>query len=236
MRVVIISITPYKEKDGIVNAISVDETITFLVRGLLGPNSKNSALNTNLVIADIELQEGNYKYPVLKSSTVISSPIKLTNDYYYLGSLMVINEATKNLLQDEEKTLIFGDLINTIETLKTRNDPWMPLLIYLAKIFKISGYEFEVNKCVFCGSKKDIKTFSFSDGGFVCSSCLNEDTERDFSKEQMLLLRTVFNADNSNVESPYCTKANALFILNKFVTFISDSYGFTLKTTALLNK
>lgn len=236
MRVVIISITPYKEKDGIVNAISSDGTITFLVRGLLGPNSKNSALNTNLVIADIELQEGNFKYPVLKSSTVISSPIKLTNDYYYLGSLMVINEVTKNLLQDEEKTLIYGDLVNTIETLRTKSDPWMPMLIFLAKILKISGYEFEVNKCVFCGNKKDIRTFSFSDGGFVCSSCLNKDTERDLSKEQMLLLRTIFNADNSKVDSPHCTKENALFIFNKFITFISDSYGFVLKAAALLNK
>ena len=154
MRVVVISITPYKEKDGIVNAISKDETITFLVRGLLGPNSKNAALNTNLVIADIELQEGNYKYPVLKSSTVITSPIKLTNDYYYLSSLMLVNEVTKNLLQDEEKTLIFNDLVGTIEALKNKNNPWMPTLIYLAKIFKISGYEFEVNKCVFSVIKR----------------------------------------------------------------------------------
>ena len=236
MRVVVISITPYKEKDGIVNAISKDETITFLVRGLLGPNSKNAALNTNLVIADIELQEGNYKYPVLKSSTVITSPIKLTNDYYYLSSLMLVNEVTKNLLQDEEKTLIFNDLVGTIEALKNKNNPWMPTLIYLAKIFKISGYEFEVNKCVFCGNKKDIRTFSFSDGGFVCSSCLDEATERDFSKEQMLLLRAVFNAQNGNVELPHCSKENALFILNKFITFINDSYGFSLKTAALLNK
>ncbi len=236
MRVVVISITPYKEKDGIVNAISSDESITFLVRGLLGPNSKNAALNTNLVIADIELQEGNFKYPVLKSSTIISSPIKLTNDYYYLGSLMLINEATKNLLQDEEKVSIFNDLVDTIDTLKNISDPWMPMLIYLAKIFKISGYEFEVNKCVFCGNKKDIRTFSFSDGGFVCSSCLNEDTEREFSKEQMLLLRSIFNAKNSNVGSPHCTKENALFILNKFVTFINDSYGFSLRTAAILNK
>ena len=236
MRVVVISITPYKEKDGIVNAISKDETITFLVRGLLGPNSKNAALNTNLVIADIELQEGNYKYPVLKSSTVITSPIKLTNDYYYLSSLMLVNEVTKNLLQDEEKTLIFNDLVGTIEALKNKNNPWMPTLIYLAKIFKISGYEFEVNKCVFCGNKKDIRTFSFNDGGFVCSSCLDEATERDFSKEQMLLLRAVFNAENGNVELPHCSKENALFILNKFITFINDSYGFSLKTAALLNK
>jgi DNA repair protein RecO len=236
MQVVVISVTPYKEKDGIVNAVSSDETITFLVRGLFSPNSKNAALNTNLVIADIELQEGNFKYPVLKSSNIVSSPMKVTNDYYYLGSLMVITEATKNLLQDEEKVGIYQDLIDVILTLKNTDNPWMPVLIYMAKIFKISGYEFEVNRCVFCGSKKDIKTFSFRDGRFVCGSCLHEDTERDFSKEQMLLVREVFNSARSDAESSHCTKENALFLFNKFIDFISDSYGFTLKTAALLNK
>lgn len=236
MRVIVISVTTYKEKDGIVNAISSDDTITFLVRGLFSPNSKNAALNTSLVVADIELQEGNFKYPVLKSSTVVSSPMKLTNDYYYLGALMVINEASKCLLQDEEKVLIYNDLIEVTETLKKRADPWMPMLVFLAKIFKISGYEFEVNKCVFCGSKKDIRTFSFADGGFICSSCLNQGAERDFSKEQMLLLRTIFTAEKSDVESPYFSKENAFFIFNKFVIFIADSYGFSLKTAALMSK
>jgi len=236
MKIIVISVTPYKENDAIVNAISEDGAIAFLARGILKPQSKNAGLNTNLVIADIELSDGNNKYPILKSSSILSSPIQLNNDLSYLGILMVINEATKTMLQDEEKKLIYPSLIETINTLKKSSDPWMVMLIYLGRIFKYSGYEFEVNKCVFCGSKKEIKTFSFSDGGFVCSHCLEPNTERDLSNDQMLLLRMIINADSFDVSSPYGSLENKKVIFNKFLEFIADSYGIHLKSATLLNQ
>ncbi|MFA7032305.1 MAG: DNA repair protein RecO [Bacilli bacterium] len=235
MKIIVISVTPYKESDAIVNAISEDGAIAFLARGILKPQSKNAGLNTNLVIADIELSESNNKYPILKSSLILSSPIQLNSDLSYLGVLMVINEATKIMLQDEEKKLIYSSLIEAINALKEGLDPWMIMLIYIGRIFKYSGYEFEVNKCVFCGSKKDIKTFSFSDGGFVCSHCLRQDTKRDLSNEQMLLLRSVISADSFAVSSPYASSENKKIIFRKFLEFIVDSYGIHLKSASLLD-
>ena len=44
MKIIVLSITPYKEKDGIVKAISENESLTFLARGIKDPKSKNSAL------------------------------------------------------------------------------------------------------------------------------------------------------------------------------------------------
>ena len=67
MKIIVISITQYKEKDGIINAISEEGAITFLARGIFDPKNKNAGINNNLVIADIELSEGNFKYPTLKT-------------------------------------------------------------------------------------------------------------------------------------------------------------------------
>ena len=91
MKIITLSITPYKEKDAIINAISEEGEISFLARGALNINNKNSALKNQLVIADIELSEGNYKYPVLKSSSIIEAPMKINNDYYYLACLLIPN-------------------------------------------------------------------------------------------------------------------------------------------------
>lgn len=236
MKIVIISNTPYKEKDAIVNAISEEGAITFLVRGMLSPKSKNAGLNTNLAIADIELSEGNFKYPLLKSSTIIESPMMVKNEFYYLSSLMVINEAIKELLQDEEKGSIYPSLIEALSVLKQTENPLLVDLIFLGRIFKYSGYEFEVNKCVFCGSKKNIKTFSFPDGGFVCENCVDPNTERDLSNDQMLLLRNIINAPRLDSTSAYASQENCLVIFNKFVEFISDSYGVHLKNAILMTK
>ena len=236
MKIVIISITQYKEKDAIIDAIGEEGEITFLAKGVLNPKSQNAAINNLLAIADIELQEGNYKYPVLKSAKIINNPLKLNNDFDHLGSLMLIGEATKALLQEEEKARIFDSLVYTIETLKQEKEPWFVLLIYLAKIFKESGYEFEVNRCVFCGSKTGIRTFSFRDGGFVCENCMDETTEMGLTKNQMLLIRAAFNAPRADYQYEGYNKEDALVVLNKFFEFINDAYGITLKSQKLIIK
>ena len=93
-----------------------------------------------------------------------------------------------------------------------------------------------MNHCVFCGTTKDIVTFSFKDGGFVCRNCLAEDTERNLNKTQMLLIRTAFNASNMGRLDYKCTKDDALIVLNKFNEFITESYGLRLKSAKLINK
>ena len=160
MKVVILSITPYKEKDAIIDAVNEQGEMTFLAKGILDPKSKNSALNNLLAVADIELNEGNYKHPVLKSASIIENPMKVSNSYDYLVSLMLMAEITKTLVQDEEKERIFNSLMSAVICMKTAESPWPILLAYFAKVFKETGYEFEVNHCVFCGSNQGIVTFS----------------------------------------------------------------------------
>lgn len=236
MKVVILSITPYKEKDAIVEAISEKGDITFSVKGILDPKSKNASLNNPLTVAEIETREGNYKYPVLKSSSVIESPMKVTNDLYYLSSLMLIAEVTKSLLQDEEKELIFNSLVQAVISLKTADKPWAILLSYIAQVFAVTGYEFEVSQCVFCGTRQGIVTFSFNDGGFVCQNCMNEETTRDLTKTQMLLVRSAFNSKDIAKAVFDVEENDALVVLNKFFEFIKDSYGVNLHCSSLFNK
>ena len=236
MKIIVLSITPYKEKDGIIDAISENGDISFLARGIYDPKNKNATLNNPLVIADVDFSDGKYKYPFLKSSSIIENPMKLNNDFAYLGALLFIAETTKTLLQDEEKELIFNSLVDAIISLKKAKQPWEILLAYTAKLLSIGGYEFEVNHCVFCGSKKDIVTFSFRDGGFVCKNCIAEDTERDLNKEQMLLIRSAFNVNDIKEINFNCSKEDALTVLHKFIEFIAESYGIKLKSTELINK
>ena len=117
MKIIVLSITPYKEKDGIVNAISENESLTFLARGIKDPKSKNAALNNVLTIADIELMDGNFTHPILKSSKPLFSPLKVDMDAKYLASLMTIDEMMLNLFPEEEKQKL---LVAKKDVLKTQ--------------------------------------------------------------------------------------------------------------------
>ncbi len=235
MKIVILSINPYKEKDGIIDAVSETGVITLTAKGIMDPKSKLAALNNAMTIADVEVGDSRYKYPVIKSYQIIESPLRSDSDLYYLGSLMFLNEVTKKMLQDEEKVDMFKHLCAAIISLKATKEPWMVLLIYLANVFKATGSEFEVDQCVHCGTRKGIKAFSFHDGGFVCENCIEPDTERPFNNEQMLLLRAAFFAHDYIHIHDNCNKENALAILNRCHEYINDFYGIQLSSLSLLN-
>ena len=110
MKIIVLSITNYKEKDAIITAISQSETITFLARGIKDPKSKNAAINNPLMIADVELMDGDFKYPILKSFKELYVPMKLKMNSTYLGTLLLMNEMMLHFFPDEEKARMFVSL------------------------------------------------------------------------------------------------------------------------------
>ena len=236
MKIIVLTITQYKEKDGIIFGLGPDGAKSYTARGIFDPKNKNAGIGNPLTIADIELGSDRYKYPIIKNSKALFSPYKVNSDYYYLGSISFLVEVTKKLLQEEEMGMMYKHLEDAIYALKEAKEPWMVLLIYLFNIFKATGYEFQANKCVFCGSRSDIVSFSFADGGFVCKNCLTEDMDRPFNNEQMLLLREAYFAKNYKVMSQYCTKDNAKKVLEKCNEFIKDAFGLDIDSITFLGK
>lgn len=234
MKIIVLTINPYKEKDAIVSAISHEGLITFLARGLKDPKSKNMTLNNTLTIADIELMEGDFKYPILKGSKQIFTPLRLEMDSKYLGSLLLMNEIMVHLFPDEEKHFMFPYLEEGLIKLKETNDWLMTLLVFMANAIRVGGFELEVNRCVICGQKKKILAFSFIEGGFICEECINEDIERDLSKEQMMLLRAIFNSRDYHLLSSNYGKGDALVLLNKFIDFMQEAFGYRFKNLRLI--
>ncbi len=236
MKIIVLSITAYKEKDGIIEALSEQGVISFTIKGFYDPKNKFTALNNVVTIADVELSDSRYKYPLLKNYSIIQSPMKENSDLTYMGALMYLSDLTRKLVQDEEKEMIFKHLYAALISLKGAQEPWMILLIYMANICKATGYDFDVSGCVFCGKKKGIATFSFEDGGFVCQDCLEQERyEKPFNNEQMLLLRAAFMAGDYAHTHEYCSKENALTILNRFNIFFMENYGVSISALALLN-
>lgn len=234
MKIIVLSINQYKEKDAIITAISQSETITFLARGIKDPKSKNAALNNPLTVADIELMDGDYKYPVLKASKELFVPMKLKMDSTYLGTLLIMNEMMVHLFSDDDKQAMFSYLEEGVIGLKKTNDWIMTLLVFMAQAIRIGGFELEVNRCVICGQKNKILAFSFIEGGFICQNCVNEETERDLTKEQMILLRNIFNSRDYHLLDSSYNKDDALVLLRKTLDFLQEAFGYRLKNLRLI--
>ena len=234
MKIIVLTVNQYKEKDAIITAISQSETITFLARGIKDPKSKNAAINNPLMIADIELMDGDFKYPILKNFKEIFIPMKLKMDSAYLGTLLLMNEIMLHFFPDEEKAHMFNYLEEGVVALK-KSDNWLvTLLVFMARVISVGGFELEVNRCVICGKKNRIVAFSFVEGGFICEECVNEEIERDLSKEQMILLRAIFNSKDYHLVEVSLIKEDCLVLLNKFLAFCEEAFGYHLKNTRLI--
>ena len=237
MKVIILSTSKYKEKDCIYNALSEQGPLSFKARGAQDSKSPFVWLNNVLTIADVEFAEGRYKYPVLKSATLVSPSITGSDSLEYLYSINALASITKEMLEDEEKHLFYNDLLLAIDALKSGKDPYMVILIYLAKGTKYGGAELEVDKCVYSGSTSDIVAFSFADGGFVSRPYVTEDTNLDLTPQQMKLIRYCYKApDFSCAQTEKYTKQDKQIVLNKLVEFIDDVVGVRLTALQYLLK
>lgn len=236
MKLIILSITNYKEKDGIVTGLSENELVTFNVRGILDPKSKNHILNTPLIEADIEFIESNHKHKTVKSSSIIFSPYGAFDSLEKLGVISLVEEATNKLLQEEERILIYPSLKSCLKGLKdSKTNPIQIAIRYLLDILTISGNELEFNRCVYCGNKEDIVAFSFSDGGFVCRECYDQNIIPSMNVSQMKLFRYIYlNKDYLRPIENF-NQMDAIEILKQLIVYIYDFLGIKLKSVSLLS-
>lgn len=234
MKLIILAITPYKEKDGIITALGEDSVISFSVRGLLNPKSSHHFLNNPLIEVDATFQEGNYKYKVLKSAKVLFSPYSVGDSLNKLAMISLLQEATKSLLQEEEQAFIYDKLKNCLEGLKSAKVNVFQIgLSYIYDILKISGNEIYLDGCVFCGARKGIVGLSFADGGFVCKDCAEHNFLSDIRFEELKIFRLACR--NNNFETPIegLDDNNGLYLLEKIVEFVYSAFGIKLKSIKL---
>ena len=214
MEIIVLSSSKYKEKDAIINAISRNGVVSFRARGAQEAKSALMWINNALTVANIELLETKLKYPVLNSAILVSSSIKGDDSLDYLYAISALAEITKEVLNDEEKSLVYDDLLAAVNALKNSKDTLMVTLIYLAKCIRYAGAEPNVEGCVFSGKREDIVAFSFEEGGFISREYVNEDTVQDLSPMQLKLIRYIFKSPNfSCVQAEQFSKEDKIKVL-----------------------
>ena len=234
MKIIVLSLTKIGEKDALINAISEEEYLTFKAHGVLSPTSKNSAIINPLLIADVIITNNKTGSKSLKEVSPITMVDYSSNDINRIAVLNTLIEASNKMLSDEEKYLAFSYLEKTILNLKTAKYPLLNLIAYLAKLIKLNGASFEINHCVGCGSKKNIVAFSFIDGGYICSSCLDDSIDLNLSTYQLKMIRLLCGTTDFNFDNEEYNEGEILLLLRKFVIYIEDGIGVSLGSPRLI--
>ena len=63
---------------------------------------------------------------------------------------------------------------------------------------------------------------------------VNEETERDLTKEQMILLRSIFNSRDYHLLDSSYNRDDALILFRKTLDFMQEAFGYRLKNIKLI--
>lgn len=237
---IILRSIPVKENDTLVTAFTRQGLITFSAHGVKKINSKN-APSVRL------FTEGNYElslsqktgYFSLVTGTPKGSLEKIWNNISSMLALEMMAELTLRFVEESQTESLFSMFDALYHRLldAKEEDIGNVLLIYLSRVIWINGIYPNTDGCVSCGSKKNIVSCSFTEGGYICCDCFRASRHENQSKDYLLLLR--YLALPHTVEE-LSKKTFPPMIVRQLlidaVAYLEDRFDLHLKSFELLEK
>lgn len=233
MEAIIIRLTPYKEKDYIVNALSNEGQITFRASGALNVKSNFAGKLFLYALVDVELKETKAGYSLVNIKN-LNNIAKIFTDYDKIITLNLIGEIMIRTLKDDETiSEAFPLLKNTLLGLATTKHLLSLTYLFITSLLKVLGLGFVVDRCVICKGQEHIIGVSFNDGGLICKNCQNNDTMH-LNKENIKKVRYGFMI---NIEQLFRHEFNddeIKELVKRFILYLEETYNFKIVSSALL--
>lgn len=230
---IIIRLTPYRENDYIVNALSNDGFLTFRAVGAQKPNSSSASSLLLYSLVNVELRETKAGYTLTYIKPLLSSSL-IFADYDKLAVLNVIGELIlKTIKTEEEVKETFLFLKHALFALERATSPFSLLYLYLTGLLKRLGYGFNVNSCVKCGATTNIVGLDTVNGGLVCGTCAREPYMR-LDEHTVNIVRYGFMFNETQFLRHEFSKEDVYSLLPVFLLYFEEVYNFRLSSKELL--
>jgi DNA repair protein RecO (recombination protein O) len=234
MEVVITRLTPYKEKDYIVNALSAEGFITFRASGALGVKSKFAGKLFLYAFVDIEVKDTKLGYSLTNIES-LNNIAKIFTDYNKIIALNLIGEIIQKTIKDDERAIETFSLVkNVLEGLPTTNHLYSMIYLFISNLLRLLGLGLVVDKCVSCGKKEAIIGVDYYRGGLICGNCANQDTMY-LSPESIKILRYAFMIDEEQLFRHEFETQEVKELLKRIIKQIEETYNFKIITNDLLS-
>ncbi|NCA96833.1 MAG: DNA repair protein RecO [Bacteroidia bacterium] len=232
---IVTRLTPFKEKDAIVNVISEERVFSFLARGVFLIASKNMASVQPFSYSRFMLTKGKDGLS-LRSGTLIESFPNAKEKLESLTTLSFIGELTNKFAETADIAKLYPAFLQTLTLLNKGFHHLTLALLYFATVLKASGIGLEVTKCVISGQRSDIGAISYLDGGFVALPFYDALRHQKCSERKLKIIRQAFLAQPSEFDRVSFERAECLEIIKELQQYVIDAAGIRLKSLSLLEK
>src|SRR5574344_721374 len=152
----VVHLSNYKDNDAMINVFTKEGSLSFLARGVLKPTAKNAAACQLLSYSHFSLDPGKSGSLSLKEAQSIT-PIDGRESLDRLTTFSFISELTSKLVQEDEAKDAYPWLEGSMKALEAGADAFSVALIYFAHLLILCGYGLDVDECIYCQSKTNIK-------------------------------------------------------------------------------
>lgn len=230
---IVTRISPYKDKDEMVEILTNEGFLSFLAKGVKNKKSKNIASLSLLSESEFLFEENNNGYLYLKEG-LVKKAIPLENNYPKMVAYSLISELNKTLINKEDGSDIYPFLKQILTVLSNNYDPISASLLYFAYLLKKAGYGLNVSSCIRCNCKMDISGINYFDGGFICKKDIKDKGEiRD--SETLKIIRYIFLCPLEKVGTVSFPKNKAKKILQDLIIYLENISTLKLKSSQLIS-
>lgn len=234
LRGIVLRVSPTKETGAMVNAIGENGFFSFYAHGAKKLASPNAGSLQPFVEADFLLARSSSDKYTLKESSRGIALVDVDSSMESMLCAALIAEITLKLVQSEDASSVYPWLKGALDALYNKKDALTATLIYFAHVLGILGYGLDVNECVSCGSKENIKAISYEEGGFLCGSCALELGVQESPLVQLKILRYAFKAPLSDYGRVTLDRLPAKAVLADLSHYVDSITGVKLNSTEFI--
>lgn len=228
----VIRVTAYQENSAIVTVLTKNGEVSFKARSALKTPSKFSSLIQLYTYADFQLS-----YKTINGNKTLEAGEIIT----FLPSLFT-DLKTSVLLSFVCETLnIYRDLPNGFEIfdtifnhLREKNNFATIVAILLKYHMELNGCYLSADECVACGSKKNIVTVVYEEGGFVCCDCNKHLRAPEHSSLYLRNFRYILKANISNIDDFKIDDEVCRPLIIDFLNHLEVNCGICFKSKKLI--
>lgn len=232
---IVLRLTPFKDTDAMINAISEEGFLSFKARGVEKLTSKNAPSVQPLTLSQFVLMESPNGGLSLKEGDAIEFFGKI-DDLSNAAALSLIQELTLKIIQEDEAAMAYPYLLQALRLISMGKDGLNMGLLYFAKVLSIGGYGLNVDRCVACGEQKDIVCLSYSEGGFLCRDDYDPESDNKTTPRRLQIARFLFKCEAKDFERANFTKEECSLFYEEFGEYLENLTGVRLKSITLVRK
>ncbi len=235
---IVIRTSDYGESNKVVTVYTKDfGKMGMMARGAKKTKSRLSSVSQLFTHAHFLIQKGS-GLGSLSQGEIINTFRGIKQDIFKTAYAAYMVELLDKTTEDNEASpALFEFLKLSLTYLDEGVDPDILKAIFEMKMLRLSGVSPQVDRCVLCGRREGIFSFSIGEGGFLCNQCRHSDPNAlVLTPQTAKLLNLIYHIDLSRLGN-VSVKEETKKTLNKVLTTYIDEYtGVRLKSKRFLDQ